>query len=435
VITMLEHNELDDHEKFKELAALANWGTLTNSEWSMLRGHYQTCEACRELYGQYLILIMEGMPLLATRDVNEKECGSWDDTATRRKLLDRVRAQRPTVFAKAAPQLKMAMGSTLLSRIPTALGQALLAACLVGAIGIVAYRLGNRTSAEAQRPMASTVESLRRLVAEKQKAADKLEELLDAQTKNTLRMREEGLRSQQELINLRANLRRVEDRASELERASNVTNEQLQNVSQQRDALSGQVRDAERKYLNIQAELASRGSERDEALRRNVSLESRMKDLSILVHNQERRIADDEQYLASDRDIRELMGARGLYIADVFDVDSRSRTRKPFGRVFYTQGKSLIFYAFDLDGRPNLQSASAFQAWGRKETDKEKPLNLGILYLDSQTNRRWVLRFDDPQQLAEIDAVFVTVEPQGGSQKPTGKPFLYALLRKEANHP
>ena len=42
---------------------------------------------------------------------------------------------------------------------------------------------------------------------------------------------------------------------------------------------------------------------------------------------------------------------------------------------------------------------------------------------------------DDPKQLAEIDAVFVTVEPRGGSQIPTGRPFLYALLRKEANHP
>jgi hypothetical protein len=46
-----------------------------------------------------------------------------------------------------------------------------------------------------------------------------------------------------------------------------------------------------------------------------------------------------------------------------------------------------------------------------------------------------VLRSDDPKHLAEIDAVFVTVEPRGGSQKPTGKPLLYALLRKEANHP
>jgi len=46
--------------------------------------------------------------------------------------------------------------------------------------------------------------------------------------------------------------------------------------------------------------------------------------------------------------------------------------------------------------------------------------------MDNETNRRWVMRFDDPKQLTEIDAVSVTVEPKGGSHKPTNKPFLYA---------
>jgi hypothetical protein len=127
-----------------------------------------------------------------------------------------------------------------------------------------------------------------------------------------------------------------------------------------------------------------------------------------------------------------------LWIADVFDVDGSSQTRKPFGRIFFTQGKSLIFYAFDLDRQPGVREASAFQAWGQRETapgQKAQPVNLGILYVDSQSNRRWALRCDDPKQLAEIDTVFVTVEPHGGSNKPTGKTFLYALLRKEANHP
>jgi hypothetical protein len=39
-----------------------------------------------------------------------------------------------------------------------------------------------------------------------------------------------------------------------------------------------------------------------------------------------------------------------------------------------------------------------------------------------------VLRFEDPQILAEIDSVFVTVEPPGGSVRPTGRQFLYAYL-------
>jgi hypothetical protein len=160
-------------------------------------------------------------------------------------------------------------------------------------------------------------------------------------------------------------------------------------------------------------------------------------ELNASAREQDRRVKDDEQYLASDRDIRELMGARKLYIADVFDVDSGSRTRKPFGRVFYTESKSLIFYAFDLDHQPGVKNASAFQVWGQKDAESEKihATNLGILYMDSESSRRWVLRLDDPKQLSEIDSVFVTVEPQGGSQKPTGKPFLYALLRREANHP
>ena len=151
--------------------------------------------------------------------------------------------------------------------------------------------------------------------------------------------------------------------------------------------------------------------------------------------DQQRRIGSQDQYLSADRDIRELMGARQLYIADVFDVSSNSRTRKPYGRIFYTKGKSLIFYAFDLDQQSRLKNAATFQAWGKSESGASKPVNLGILYLDSEANRRWALRCDAPEQLAEIDAVFVTVEPHGGSEKPTGKAFLYASLRKEPNHP
>jgi hypothetical protein len=45
------------------------------------------------------------------------------------------------------------------------------------------------------------------------------------------------------------------------------------------------------------------------------------------------------------------------------------------------------------------------------------------------------LKFDDPEKLAQIDSVFVTVEPHGGSKKPSGKQLLYASLRTQPNHP
>ena len=58
-------------------------------------------------------------------------------------------------------------------------------------------------------------------------------------------------------------------------------------------------------------------------------------------------------------------GSGNLYIADIMDVDGTGNSRKPFGRVFYTKTKSLIFYAYDLDRQPGVKRASTFQVWGR----------------------------------------------------------------------
>jgi hypothetical protein len=125
----------------------------------------------------------------------------------------------------------------------------------------------------------------------------------------------------------------------------------------------------------------------------------------------------DESMLAHDRDIRDLMGARDLYIAEVYDIAHDGATQKPYGRVFYTKGKSLIFYGYDLDQQAGISSASTFQAWGRRGPEQEV-LNLGVFFEDKAAKKRWVLKFNDPKALDEIDAVFVTVEPSGGSHKP-----------------
>jgi len=110
-------------------------------------------------------------------------------------------------------------------------------------------------------------------------------------------------------------------------------------------------------------------------------------------------------------------------------------TQKPFGRVFYTKGKSLIFYAYDLDQQAGLKRASTFQAWGSRGADRQQATSLGVFYEDNAAKKRWVLKFDDPKKLEQINAVFVTVEPNGGSHKPSGKPLLFAYLKVDPNHP
>jgi hypothetical protein len=146
-------------------------------------------------------------------------------------------------------------------------------------------------------------------------------------------------------------------------------------------------------------------------------------------------VDQQQELLAHDRDIRELIGARDLYVAEVYDVARTGATQKPYGRVFYTKGKSLIFYAYDLDQQTVAKNANTFQVWGRRGPDREQAFPLGIFYEDNASKKRWVLKLDDPKLLAQIDAVFVTVEPNDKSRKPSGKPLLFAYLRVDPNHP
>jgi hypothetical protein len=179
-------------------------------------------------------------------------------------------------------------------------------------------------------------------------------------------------------------------------------------------------------------ELTKQLQDRDEELAHQTGIAHERDDL---LQQRDKTITRQEELLAHDRDIRDLMSARDLYIAEVYDVAKTGETNKPYGRVFYTKGKSLLFYAYDLDQQAGLKKASTFQAWGRRGTGQEQPVNLGIFFEDSVTNKRWVVKSQDSKTLEQIDAVFVTVEPNGGSRRPSSKPLLFAYLRIHPNHP
>lgn len=414
-----------DHERYKELSALMNAGALDSAESADLRAHLQLCEQCREAHHQYRLLAQLGMPELAATHSNPYDETAWDLTAARKKLLARVREEERAAKKRWLPFSWSDSGSWYTSFA----GVAAVVALILLVAG--AYHVGRRMSPSTS-SIASSQDRIQQITAEKKS----LQAELDAGAEQMSRLQEQNSRNEQESEKLKSVLRAMTEKVNDAATAKYHSEEQTRQLADQRDSLSAQLRELEQANQSIRAELASLRAERDRVILRTVSLESTIDELTAVTREQERKIRDDEQYLASDRDIRELMGARGLYIADVYDVDSRSRTRKSFGRIFYTEGKSLIFYAFDLD--PGVKNVNAFQVWGRKELAQgaqSRPTSLGILYLDSESNHRWVMRFDNAKQLEEIDAVFVTVEPHGGSPKPTSKPFLYALLRKEVNHP
>ena len=208
-----------------------------------------------------------------------------------------------------------------------------------------------------------------------------------------------------------------------------------QELLQQRLELTQGLQAAEARNQGFRDRLDALERQSSMEKQRATMLEAKVTDLNQLLYDRETTIDQQQELLAHDGDIRDLMGARDLYIAEVYDVEGTGETTKPYGRVFYTKGKSLIFYAYDLDQQSGVKYASTFQAWGQRGPDRQQALNLGVFYVDNASKKRWVLRFDDPKTLAQIDAVFVTVEPNGGSQKPSNKSLLFASLHVGPNHP
>jgi hypothetical protein len=434
---MNEHDNpkrLSEHEeRFHDLCALAPSGNLSSEEAAELDEHLKTCADCREAYQEYASLATEGMPSLAaeyaTRQSNTNSVGDEMVEATRRRLLDCLPVPNGAAIqedgaVRHAVRIRPGVPTPNLRRVL----QLATAACLVFAMSAGTYQLGRRRAVVPTVPKQAADPQVAKLASEKIVA----ETLVSAQTTELDRLREDSQQKEKELGKLQVQLKAAGNALSQAAEDKGASDVRLQ---QQRDAFAEQIHQKEQAYDQIQTELTHLNSERAKTLLQLTSLEREVETLSAEKQDQLKRVKDQEVYLAADRDIRELMGARQLYIADVFDVSSDSRTRKPYGRVFYTKGKSLIFYAFDLDGQSGIKNASTFQAWGKNESALDRPVNLGVLYLDNEANRRWVLRCDNPEQLTAIDAVFVTVEPNARGNKPTTKPFLYASLRKEPNHP
>jgi hypothetical protein len=302
----------------------------------------------------------------------------------------------------------------------------------------VAYQMGlKRGTVHMVTPSSKDAEvTFRQELAEVQAQRAALNEKLGADSKIIETLEERATRTEKELAQLQALKALLEAKAQELGVQNQQQSTSMAALSKERESLQQKFRDTENALQATRQDLTASQDERQKILLHSANLETQIDGLSAQLRGLEMASQRQEKYLASSRDIRELMGARQLYIADVFDIDPQGKTMKPFGRIFYTRGKSLIFYAFDLEQQPGYREAKAFQAWGRQASSQAKPVSLGIFYMDNEANRRWVLKSNDPKVLEEINAVFVTVEPTGGSKKPTNKPFLVAYLHTAPpNHP
>ncbi len=448
-----EGDIVSKHEDFLELCALSVSASINEAEQTKLNEHLTTCPDCRRALEDYRLLIRSRLPALAPNFPPDLSlsAGSWSPEPAKRELFQSLASESasngPGVGSRRRGivlDLRHAVGGlwpSVYNQMTRAEPYLRYAAIVIVAasLGFTAYRIGVKRGMELPR-------------AGDRRINDQLNSLqleLDTLTRERAAQGRQLANREKALTNLTNQIARQQVELSKLREAEKNLNDQAAAAQAENASISGERDKIATKLSQAEASLAAndRGLEtlrqqRKDELLRSASLEMRIRQLADLLKQRDELLAQHEktveqqqQLLASDRDIRELMGARQLYIAEVYDVAGDGRTQKPFGRVFYTKGKSLIFYAYDLDRQAGVRKASTFQAWGRRSRDRSQALNLGIMYVDTTENKRWVLQFGDPETLAQIDAVFVTVEPNGGSRQPTGRRLLYAYLGVPPNHP
>lgn len=430
------------HEEFLELCAVSTSGELTEEEKTKLRKHLAGCPQCREALKEFQAAAEISAPLFAAEGSGElaSKTETWSveaaQAAFRRRLArenDVMRTEPSHPEILRVTELSEPNGKPVLSEHWNTVWLPFAAAILFAAtLGIYAYRAGIRRGAENAPVPQAAIEKPTAAVQQQISDAGHDREVLIAQMAERDKMIA-SLRHQVEEQS--AEITKLKDAQAALESASKTSDEEKQRFAANEAAATQKLDAAQASLQKTQKELETVQALRSRDDAGSKALEAKVAELTQLLRDRDSTIDQQQELLAHDRDIRELMGARDLYVAEVFDVAKNAETQKAYGRVFYTKSKSLIFYAYDLDRHPGFKNASTFQAWGQRGADKAQALNLGVFYEDNVSKKRWVLKFDDPQKLDQIEAVFVTVEPNGGSQKPSGKPFLFAYLKVDPNHP
>lgn len=429
--------EVVKHEHFEELCAAAGIGQATPEELFELEQHAAQCEGCRQAYWDYLNLAAqqfaerEGKPRLSAREAQdclnselftrrfferaEKEgiVFSQDVGEAARKL-----APQPQALPKSASWPKPAL--------------AFAATIAIAAMASTAYFYGKGSFQAGLRSTPVGPD-----------ATAEIEAPLSALNQRIAELTGVNLRLQSQTDVLEAELRKANSQLNASDQKLESASQSRQKLESQRDALDARLQNLEHELSESQAAVNSAQLEAAKLRDHSENLEStlvadrvKIEDLTDQLKEKSAALDKERQLLAVGHDVTDLMGARNLHIVDVVDTDPRGKARPAFGRIFFTEGKSLLFYAYDLNEAKIQKANYQYRVWARKEGQDRQVRSLGIFYSDDKAQRRWTFKCDDPKILTEIDSVFVTLEPEKGDPShPHGASLMYAYLRGQPNHP
>jgi len=409
---------MQTHEYYEELCALLPIGQLSAEEYQELAEHLRGCPSCRHATDDFSVTL-DKMPV-GEADVDEKTLVALQGHSYRDRFLKRAVAEG-VPFSDAVMRSRFSLRKWSWPRLRLVPNLAAVGVAVVVILFLQLFRPSRRILPLGGHPYAQQVEVSTPLVdGQDKEVVSGLEAKVDTLESHTTQ--------QQKIISdLKAKLSESRSESESAKRGLSRTTEQLAQLQEE-------VSETQRALDSAKTDLNRTRSEKDSVDAALVDQQIKINELAAVVKEKEALAERERQLSAVAKDVRELMGARNLHILDVSDVDGNGRSKKSFGRVFLVEGKSLIFYAFDLGDRGNPAKVS-FQAWGQLEGRQTVAKNLGVFYVDDHAQKRWVLKVNDPAKLSAINSVFVTVEPLGGTDRPTGRKLLYAYLGTQANHP
>lgn len=419
------------HKSYEELCALAATGQITGDAMKVLDKHVKECSICRSFLEDLVPLKAHVTPVVA----GSRTHSYAPPEGIRERFLQRasaagldlnpglpVEVTESTEIVLPQPRKVSRNGFPHWVALPRVAVPAL-AGVLCGALGFAIARYAPRP----QRVQATVAPPTKVSVPDNKQA-----------TAQIAALQQQNSDAKSRLASLSADLARARSEKTQLEEQlaslaqRAATGEQFE---QRFKEVSTQLQDADARATRLRSDLDSESNRATTAEAVSLAQEKATEEANSRVAGLESQL-DRLRDLDSGKSMAgELISARNLHIVDVYDTETNGARKRAFGRVFFVEGKSLVFYAYDLPSARRGNKKVEFQVWGEQAGVSTVSINLGPMRTDNSNQGRWVLTCDDPKVLNRINAVYITTEnnPRPDSRSRSTK-LMYAFLGSP-NHP
>lgn len=414
------------HKYFEELCSLTPLGNLLHLQQQALEAHLAECDECRELSAEYMQLHRGAIEPIARQTESIIEASRDRVKAATWANITRADEERPRMAVDESIPGSSSVPWMIFYRYRLPLW----AGAFAMAVGAVSFWLGTQIHHGGKPIAAVSSASPSRNGRLTNTASDPIED-------------KSRLELQGQVAKLTQSLEQGQQHIEELQKRLGRDDQELSQAIAAEASLQAEIERENASAKTTQAELEAKKAALEQVQSTNssdgatiTSLQLQVHDLSAKLNVENASIERERDLLSYGRQVRDIIGARNLHVVDVYDMSTAGAIKKPFARTFYTEGKSLVYYAFDLPEGKADKGKFSYVAWGENSRSGATVRKIGILFEDDKTQRRWSLNFSDPQVLGEIDSVFITLERTDEDvAKPRGKRMLTAYLGTAPNHP